>query len=176
MNRSLTRRSGAVSLGLAVISVLGLVISVLGPGSPSHAQGVGPDTGDTTIPSTAPATTPTTPTTPNTEPATTVPAVPTTVPPEPTTTATPPPAGETVPPAPAVEATVPRKREPAPTTRPTFVPPAGNPEVVPDTPGSGPLESPGTRYLSLMVLLSLGGFAVAAGLVGAQWYRTRPGV
>ncbi len=165
MNRSVTRRSGVVSLGL-------LVISVLGPGSPSHAQGVGPDTGDTTVPTTAP----TTPTTPNTEPATSVPTAPTTTPPEPTTAETPPPTGETVPPAPAVEETVPRKREPAPTTRPTFVPPAGNPAVVPDTPGSGPLDGPGTRYLPLMVFLSLGGFAVAAGLLGAQWYRTRPGV
>lgn len=173
MNRSLTRRSEVVSLCLAVISVLGLVISVLGPGSPSHAQGVGPDTGDTTVPPTAPTTTPTTP---NTEPATTVPTVPTTAAPEPTTAETPPPTGETVPPEPAVEETVPRKREPAPTTRPTFVPPAGNPVVVPDTPGSGPLDDPGTRYLPLMVLLSLGGFAVAAGVLGAQWYRTRPGV
>ncbi|MBI1844174.1 MAG: hypothetical protein HYR89_06160 [Actinobacteria bacterium] len=158
MNRSVTRRSGVVSLSL-------LVISVLGPGSLAHAQGVGPDTGETTVPSTAPAT----------EPATTAPTVPTTAPPEPTTTVTLPPTSETAPPAPAVKETVPRKREPAPTTRPTFVPPAGNPDVVKDTPGSGPLDDAGTRYLPLMVLLSLGGFAVAVALLAAQWYRTRPG-
>ncbi|MGK2957142.1 MAG: hypothetical protein ACSLFB_01790 [Acidimicrobiales bacterium] len=151
MNNSATVRSFFFSLTLLTLTLL--TILVLGTNSLVHAQEVPPST-DPTTPPTNPTTTPI-------ETTTTVAA---TSPTEaPSTSATP------------KETTPPKRREPAPTTKPPFVPPAGVPDVnAPKPPGSGPLNDAGTRYLPLMVFLSLGGLATTAAIMAFQYYRTRP--
>lgn len=171
MKRRRNPRSARVVRALGLSMLLSMLVAV----SPAGAQNVGPGADDTTVPSTVPTTETTAPTTVSPPESTVAPT--TTAPTESTTstTAVPPPTSEAPPPEPAVEETVPRRREPAPTTRPTFVPPAGNPDAVPEAPDATRLDEPGTRYLPLLVLLSLGGFALAAAIVATQWYRTRPG-
>ncbi|MEN3273236.1 MAG: hypothetical protein V7636_1997 [Actinomycetota bacterium] len=62
--------------------------------------------------------------------------------------------------------------KPGPTTT-TFVPPAGVASTtVPPAPAA-PLDA-STGWLPFLVTLSLGGFAVAVGILTVQWVRSRP--
>lgn len=58
-------------------------------------------------------------------------------------------------------------------TTTTFVPPAGVSSTTVPTAPSAPLDA-STGWLPFLVTLSLGGFAVAVGILTVQWVRSRP--
>jgi hypothetical protein len=54
------------------------------------------------------------------------------------------------------------------------VPPQGNTGTAPATSVAAPAKEPGGRVLPIFVLLSVGGFALAVLIMGAQVVHTRP--